>query len=217
MPTDATGTPTSPDSIPTYNTSVDSPSGTGFNGAMAAIQTIITQLKAGTLSSGKIAIAALFGYPADGSKVLAGDGTWITVSSTPGGAAGGDLTGSTYPNPVIAALAVTAAKIANATITGGKIAAATIAASNLSFFPVIHSTAQQRVERGNVSPGTDWNTPPTVAFASAFASAPTVVVSGGPGAAHATSISTTGFTASMAAWFDVTGHTEPVYWVAIGV
>lgn len=39
MATDATGVPTSPDSIPTYNTSADAPSGLGFNAAMAAIQT----------------------------------------------------------------------------------------------------------------------------------------------------------------------------------
>jgi hypothetical protein len=42
MATDATGTPTSPDSIPTYNTSVDAPSGLGFNAAMTAIQTALS-------------------------------------------------------------------------------------------------------------------------------------------------------------------------------
>lgn len=42
MATDATGTPTSPDNIPTYNTSVDAPSGLGFNAAMAAIQTALS-------------------------------------------------------------------------------------------------------------------------------------------------------------------------------
>lgn len=39
---DATGTPTSPDNIPTYSTSADPPSGKGFNTAMAAIQTALT-------------------------------------------------------------------------------------------------------------------------------------------------------------------------------
>lgn len=38
MATDATGTPTSPDSLPTYNTATDKPSGNGFNAAMAQIQ-----------------------------------------------------------------------------------------------------------------------------------------------------------------------------------
>lgn len=42
MATDATGIPTSPDNIPTYNTAVDSPSGNGFNAAMAQIQTALS-------------------------------------------------------------------------------------------------------------------------------------------------------------------------------
>ena len=41
MATDATGTPTSPDNIPTYNTAVDAPSGKGFNAAMVSIQTAL--------------------------------------------------------------------------------------------------------------------------------------------------------------------------------
>lgn len=41
--------------------------------------------------------------------------------AAPAGAAGGDLAGSSYPNPVIAANAVTGAKIANSTITVGKL------------------------------------------------------------------------------------------------
>lgn len=43
MPTDATGTPTSPDNIPTYNTAGNIPSGKGFNAAMAAIQVALTK------------------------------------------------------------------------------------------------------------------------------------------------------------------------------
>lgn len=42
MALDATGTPTSPDSIPKYNTAVDPPSGKGFNAAMDTIQVALT-------------------------------------------------------------------------------------------------------------------------------------------------------------------------------
>lgn len=42
MATDATGATTSPDGIPTYNTSVDAPSGLGFNAAMAQIQVALS-------------------------------------------------------------------------------------------------------------------------------------------------------------------------------
>lgn len=42
MAVDATGTPTSPDSIPTYNTAADNPSGKGLNNIVAAIQTALS-------------------------------------------------------------------------------------------------------------------------------------------------------------------------------
>jgi hypothetical protein len=42
MATDATGTPTAPDSIPKFNTSVDAPSGLGSNAQMDAIQTALS-------------------------------------------------------------------------------------------------------------------------------------------------------------------------------
>jgi hypothetical protein len=41
LATDATGTPTSPDGIPKYNTGVDSPSGKGLNAIVDAIQTAL--------------------------------------------------------------------------------------------------------------------------------------------------------------------------------
>lgn len=42
MAVDATGAVTSPDSIPTYNTAVDNPSGKGLNNIVAALQTALS-------------------------------------------------------------------------------------------------------------------------------------------------------------------------------
>lgn len=110
---DASGTPTSPDNIPTYNTAVDPPSGKGFNTAMAQIQTIITELKAGTLPSGKIAAnAALTGLvptanlgtgTANSTTFLRGDQTYAappgsktTVSLLSGGPPGSPSDGDIW-------------------------------------------------------------------------------------------------------------------------
>lgn len=51
---------------------------------------------------------------------------WAAAGTAPTGPAGGDLAGSTYPNPTVAPLAITGAKIANVTITDGNVAAANI-------------------------------------------------------------------------------------------
>lgn len=68
---DASGTPTSPDNIPKYNTAADPPSGKGFNTAMDAIQ------------------AALTARVSKPSGIISGEGviwngtTWVRSSVTP--------------------------------------------------------------------------------------------------------------------------------------
>ena len=58
------------------------------------------------------------------TQAAAGNDARFTDARAPSGAAGGDLAGSTYPNPVIANGVVTSAKIADGTITDTDVAVA---------------------------------------------------------------------------------------------
>jgi hypothetical protein len=62
--------------------------------------------------------ASLRSLGSTGITACAGNDSRLSDSRAPTGAAGGDLTGSTYPNPVVAALAITDAKVATANKDG---------------------------------------------------------------------------------------------------
>lgn len=86
MAQDATGTPTSPDNIPKYNTATDSPSGRGFNAAMDAIQAALLARGPAPTSGGvKVwnAGTGTWDSPAgaDGTKFLRDDGTFQNVTA----------------------------------------------------------------------------------------------------------------------------------------
>ncbi|HJS93745.1 MAG TPA: hypothetical protein VJ741_05740 [Solirubrobacteraceae bacterium] len=86
--------PTSPDNIPTINTSVDAPSGLGINAIVQAVQTALSArpstpagIAAGEAmiwngstfvrsSVTKLSISSLSGFPNDATQALKGDGTW---------------------------------------------------------------------------------------------------------------------------------------------
>lgn len=113
---DASGTPTSPDNIPTFNTALDPPSGKGFNTAMAQIQTIITELKAGTLPSGKIAIAGInaSGTPS-ATTFLRGDASWAAAGFSYGGSVASASSIAITPNSTMLLTGTTNVQ----TMTGG--------------------------------------------------------------------------------------------------
>lgn len=87
------------------------------------------------LANGAVTTSKISTTGASNGQVLTYNGstvTWGTVSSVPGGAAGGDLSGS-YPNPVVRNGVITSSKIADGSITDDDIdAAAGIAYSKLN-------------------------------------------------------------------------------------
>jgi hypothetical protein len=72
---------------------------------------------AATAADQAAATASLRSLGTSSTQAAAGNDARFTDARTPTGTAGGDLTGSTYPNPVVANGAITSAKIADGTLT----------------------------------------------------------------------------------------------------
>ncbi|HVZ41507.1 MAG TPA: hypothetical protein VHI13_19655 [Candidatus Kapabacteria bacterium] len=88
---------------------------------------------AGDLTSGSVTLPKISSTGASANQAIVFDGTNVVWgAAVPGGAAGGDLTG-TYPNPTVANSAITSAKIADGTIVDADVSpTAAIAYSKLN-------------------------------------------------------------------------------------
>jgi hypothetical protein len=222
MATDATGSPTSL-GIPKYDTSVDAPSGLGFNAAMDAINTLIAAAGKLTVKKAGAAIGTRTSLNfIQGTNVTLGvaddaanDKVDVTITAAGGvtdPTMGGDLSG-TASNAQIVANSVTATELADNSVDAAAIQSSAVTPVKMS---IKHDSGLGvSILSGGVG----------VTFATPFSAAPVVVAglmvgnpaaNGGAGEpanyiASVSSVTSAGFTL-----IHNQGGTRTVPWVAVG-
>jgi hypothetical protein len=127
------------------------------DGTIAAADLATTGVTAATY--GSATQVAQVTVNAKGQVTNAGN---VTISGVPpGGNAGGDLTGSTYPNPTIAANAVTSAKILDGTIAPGDIADNAVATAKIASNAVTTAKIERNANAGYVLTSTGGGSDPS--------------------------------------------------------
>jgi hypothetical protein len=111
----------------------------------------------GKLADGAVTTAKLPTGAVTDPKIVSVAWTKVTGAPTtfpPSGAAGGDLVGSTYPNPIIAPGVVTADKLAPGTLTGANLSAGSVGAREIADGSIgVAELADAVVTRAKLAPG----------------------------------------------------------------